>query len=441
MAGLARLAVELGHRVTGADAAVYPPMSEQLAALGVEVHEGYDASALEPAPDVVVVGNALSRGNPSIEHVLSTGIPYTSGPAWLGEEVLRGRHVIAVAGTHGKTTVTSLVAWMLEHAGRQPGFLVGGVVENFQRSARLGDGEEFVVEADEYDTAFFDKRSKFIHYRPRTLVINNLEFDHADIFPDLAAIQRQFHHLIRTLPREAVIIRAEPDPGIDGVLDMGCWSRVQTFGSGAGADWRFAWERHVPAAFTVMPPSRSPVGAATPLMGEHNAWNTAAAVAAVADVGIDPARALAALASFRNVKRRLELRGERRGVRVFDDFAHHPTAIAATITALRNHGVAGRIIAVTELRSNTMRMGVHQATLAAALAGAECVLVLAAADLPWNVERALAPLPHHRVFTDSARLIDAIADEARGGDAVLIMSNGGFDNIHARLLEALEVDT
>ena len=438
MAGVARLAVELGHRVTGADTNLYPPMSTQLATLDVQVFEGYDAHALDPAPDLVIVGNALSRGNACVEYILSHNLAYTSGPAWLYAEVLRHRHVIAVAGTHGKTTVSSLVAWMLEHAGLEPGFLVGGVVENFGVSARLGGARLFVVEADEYDTAFFDKRSKFVHYAPRTLVINNLEFDHADIFPDLAAIQRQFHHLLRTLPREALLVRPAPDAAIDQLLAMGLWSRVARFGSAAECEWRYAWQTAAGDNFSVTAADGVETTGTSPLLGAHNAHNVAAALAAVADVGLSPARALAALPEFANVKRRMELRGTVAGVRVFDDFAHHPTAIAATIAALRP-GVTSpaRLIAVSEMRSNTMRMGVHQHTLAAAFAGADETFILAPADLSWDIDAALRALPEHRIFTDPATLVAHVANTARASDAILVMSNGAFDNVHERLLSAL----
>ena len=438
MVGVARLAVELGHRVSGADAKLYPPMSEQLDALGVTVFKGYDAAALQPAPDIVIIGNALSRGNPSVEYTLSNKLRYTSGPAWLSDEILRHRHVIAVAGTHGKTTVTSIIAWMLDHGGLQPGFLVGGVVENFGVSARLGSGSLFVVEADEYDTAFFDKRSKFVHYAPRTLVINNLEFDHADIFPDLAAIQRQFHHLIRTLPHEALIVRPVPDTAIDDLLAMGLWSRVAHFGDGDDVDWHYAYSS-ANQRLSITSRDGRQVSGTSPLLGAHNAHNVAAAIAAVADVGLSPARAMAALAEFANVKRRLELRGRVADVTVYDDFAHHPTAIAATIAALRPQVAApGRIIAISELRSNTMRMGVHGKTLAAAFAGAERTAIVVPADLSWDIASALAALPGHQLFTDSEALVEVVVGWARAGDALLVMSTGAFDNVHTRLLTALE---
>ena len=441
MAGIARLAAELGHQVTGADANLYPPMSDQLEAMGVMVTNGYDASPLIPAPDIVIIGNALTRGNPSVEYVLSNNLRYTSGPAWLHDEILRHRHVIAVAGTHGKTTVSSLVAWMLEHGGLDPGFLIGGVVENFGVSARLGKGRMFVVEADEYDTAFFDKRSKFVHYAPRTLLINNLEFDHADIFPDLAAIARQFHHLIRTLPREALIVYPTPDAAIDAVLAMGQWSRAECFGTTGPSEWRYAWTSD-DQSMHITAPDGSVSHGVSPLLGAHNAHNVAGAVAAVADVGLRPARALAALREFTNVKRRLELRGCVAGVQVYDDFAHHPTAIAATIAALRPRITPpGRIIAVSEMRSNTMRMGVHEHSLAGAFAAAEKTAILIPCELSWDIAAALRSLPGHELFTDSAALVAAVTKWARAGDAILVMSNGAFDDVHARLLRALEQET
>ncbi len=439
MAGLARIAVECGHRVTGADTGLYPPMSTQLDALGIEVVDGYGITGLTPAPDLVIIGNALSRGQPAVEFVLSKGIPYTSGPAWLRDEVLLRRHVIAIAGTHGKTTVSSLVTWMLEHAGLAPGFLVGGVLENFGLSARLGSGSVFVIEADEYDTAFFDKRSKFIHYAPRTLVINNLEFDHADIFPDLAAITRQFHHLIRTLPREALILRPQPDPAIDTLLAQGCWSRVATFSNADAADWRFSFDSEASLPLTLTDSAGQVVHAATPLFGLHNAWNAVAATAAVADVGVAPAAALAALAGFANVKRRLECRGERAGVRVFDDFAHHPTAIAATIAALRSRAGSGRIIAVTEMRSNTMRLGVHRETLAPSLAAADEIVILDPGTLSWDLRAAFSALSHCHIHGGIEDVVRTAVSLARSGDCILVMSNGAFDHIHQRLLDALGV--
>lgn len=440
MAGMARLAVAQGHQVTGADERLYPPMSTQLEELGISVAEGYDAAALSPAPDVVVIGNALARGNPALEYVLEQGLPYLSGPAWLEQHVLPGRHVIAVAGTHGKTTVTSLVTWMLDHAGLEPGFLVGGVLENFGISARLGQNPFFVIEADEYDTAFFDKRSKFIHYHPRTLIINNLEFDHADIFPDLAAIQRQFHHLIRTLPASATILRPAPDPAIDAVLELGCWSGRQTFGTESRCDWRFDWEDGPEPHITVSAPGGATATAAMSLLGEHNAWNITAAAAAAQSAGVDVATALASLAGFANVRRRLELRGEARGVRVYDDFAHHPTAIAATIAALRSHVGNARIIALLEPRSNTMRMGVHEHTLARALVEADRAAILVPEGLTWDIRSAMAGYSHIECFAGADSLLEQVAHHARPGDHVLVMSNGAFADIHNRLLARLAGD-
>lgn len=436
MAGIAQLAVDLGWRVTGSDQTLYPPMSTQLAALGVPVTEGYDPGVLTPAPDVVVIGNALSRGNPAVEYVLSRDLHFLSGPEWLARYVLDGRHVIAVAGTHGKTTVSSLVTWMLEYAGLDPGFLVGGLAENFGLSARLGSAPYFVVEADEYDTAFFDKRSKFIHYRPRTLVINNLEYDHADIFPDLAAIQTQFHQLLRTLPREATVVRPRPSAAIDTVLEAGCWSEVVSFGESVECDWRFAWRDGAEREISVHDAAGN-ASAPMPLYGAHNAWNIAAATVAVNQVGVAPATALAALGSFRNVKRRLELRGEIRDIRIYDDFAHHPTAIAATIAALRGAIGHGRILAVLEPRSNTMRMGIHQETLAAALDDAECAYILVPAALTWDIAAVMADRPRIALHEDSQSLIEAIVRTANPGDHILVMSNGAFENLHERLLESL----
>ena len=434
MLGIARLALALGHRVTGADANLYPPMSDQLRDLGVPVREGYAPSGLRPAPDLVLIGNALSRGNASVEYILDRRLSYTSGPAWLYQAVLRERDVIAIAGTHGKTTVSSLVSWMLDACGQECGFLVGGVVENFGYSARLGSVRAFVIEADEYDTAFFDKRSKFLHYAPSTLVINNLEFDHADIFPDLAAIQRQFHHLIRCLPRSALILRPSNCPAVDDLLAQGVWSAVETFGGDSGCTWRHGGLRD--EAFSLTPPDGQVLRAVTPLLGEHNVANATVATAAAAHAGCAPAAAIAALTTFANVKRRLECRGTVRGVTVYDDFAHHPTAIAASIAALRPR-VRGRLLAVTELRSNTMRLGVHRDTLGAALAAADRAMVLAPSSLNWDVGQALAGLADVGLYADSAALVAAVAATAQADDTVLVMSNGGFDNVHERLLVAL----
>jgi UDP-N-acetylmuramate: L-alanyl-gamma-D-glutamyl-meso-diaminopimelate ligase len=436
MGGIALLARALGHRVTGSDANVYPPMSEQLAAAGIPLTEGWSPAALDPVPDVVVVGNALSRGNPLVEAVLDRDLAYASGPQWLAAHVLRGRWVLAVAGTHGKTTTSAMLAWILERAGEDPGFLIGGVPVNFGVSARLGTGRAFVVEADEYDTAFFDKRSKFVHYRPRTLVLNNLEYDHADIFPDLAAIERQFHHLVRTVPGRGRIVAPAGDAALARVLAMGCWTPLETTGADSGWDARLAVDDG--SRFEVRWQGR-PVGTvAWGLLGRHNVANALSAIAAARHAGVDPALACQALADFRNVRRRLEPRGRAGGVTVYDDFAHHPTAVRATIEGLRRHVGPERIIAILEPRSNTMRLGVHQAHLADALAGADLALVYAPPDLGWSAAEALRPLAERgRVFAALADLVGFAAAAARPGDHLLVMSNGAFGGVHDRLLAAL----
>ncbi len=438
MGGIARLAVEAGHEVSGSDANVYPPMSDQLRALGIPVHEGYDPAVLDPAPDMVVVGNVMRRGMPVIEALLDRGLPYTSGPQWLAEHILQGRWVLAVAGTHGKTTTSSLLAWILEHAGLAPGFLIGGVPENFGVSARLGAAPFFVVEADEYDTSFFDKRAKFVHYRPRTLVINNLEFDHADIYDSLADIQRQFHHLLRTVPGSGRVLRPQDAPAIDTVLEMGCWTPVETLGIDAG-DWQARLLVADGSAFEVRI-GGEPVGVVEwPLIGRHNVANALAALAAARHAGVPPATAIEALAGFRSVKRRLQLRGEIDGIAVYDDFAHHPTAIATTLEGLRARvGDAARIVAVLEPRSNTMRAGVHRDALAEALEAADRVVLYDPGDLAWDAAAALAPLGERaQVYTDLDVLLSSLVEGTRSGDRILIMSNGGFGGLHDRLLEAL----
>jgi UDP-N-acetylmuramate: L-alanyl-gamma-D-glutamyl-meso-diaminopimelate ligase len=439
MAGIAALAREAGHSVTGSDANAWPPMSTQLEALGIGVLPGYDPAHLQPALDVVVVGNVISRGNPAIEYVLNAGLPYVSGPQWLADNVLRGRHVLAVAGTHGKTTTTSLLAWLLEHAGLAPGFLVGGVPVNFGVSARLGQGRHFVIEADEYDTAFFDKRSKFLHYRPRTAILNNLEYDHADIFPDLAAIERQFHQLVRTVPGEGLLVVNGADANLARVLGMGCWSGVEYFDDARG--WTAQRQgRGLAVALRGDPlgSAQSSVGGA--MAGAHNRSNALAAIAAAAHAGVSAATALHGLETFRGVKRRLELRGEVRGVQVYDDFAHHPTAIAVTIAALREQlgGDGGRILALLEPRSNTMRLGSHGEALAESLRDADLCFVYARPDLKWDAQGALGSLGGRlRVHTKLDTLVaDAVA-QARPGDRLLVMSNGDFGGVHEKLLEAL----
>jgi UDP-N-acetylmuramate: L-alanyl-gamma-D-glutamyl-meso-diaminopimelate ligase len=414
-------------------------MSDQLAALGIDVMSGYAPAHLDPAPDCVVIGNAMTRGNPADEHVLDKGLRFTSGPAWLAEHVLRGRWVLAVSGTHGKTTATSMLAWILECAGRAPGFLVGGVPENFGQSARLGEGT-FVVEADEYDSAFFDKRSKFVHYLPKTLVINNLEFDHADIFDDLAAIRRQFHHLVRTVPAGGRILRLSPDAEIDRLMELGCWTPVQTFTSTAGsdADWQATMMLADGSAFEVARAGEAIASVRWQLLGRHNVNNALAAIAAAEHAGVDPAEACAALATFRNVRRRMEVRGSVGGVTVYDDFAHHPTAIRATLDALRAHVGDERIIAVLDPASNTMRRGVHRDTLGGALSPADSAWVYRCPGIEWDIG-ALAKTPGValQVSDDIDALISAICREARDGDHVVVMSNSGFAGFHQRLLDAL----
>lgn len=437
MGGLAVLAKSLGHTVTGADAKVYPPMSTQLAAQGIALRSGYDPANLDPAPDLVVIGNALGRGNPEVEAVLDRGLRYTSGAQWLAEHVLHGRWVLAVAGTHGKTTTTSMLAWILEHAGLQPGFLIGGVPENFGVSARLGTEPFFVVEADEYDTAFFDKRSKFVHYRPRTAVLNNLEFDHADIFPDLDAIKRQFHHLVRTVPATGLLVVNGPDANIAATLKMGCWTPREPFNDAQG--WRGLPLTPDASRFEVRWQGVRQGEVRWSLAGEHNMANALAAIAAARHAGVPVAAAIEALAGFRNVKRRLELRGVAGGVSVYDDFAHHPTAIQVTLAALRGRVGHARIIAVLEPRSNTMRMGVHRDTLAASLADADAVFLYQAPDLGWDLNHVTEGLgARGRTLTSIDGLVQALAAEAAPGDHVLIMSNGSFDGLHGKLLERLQ---
>jgi UDP-N-acetylmuramate: L-alanyl-gamma-D-glutamyl-meso-diaminopimelate ligase len=391
-----------------------------------------------PAPDCVVVGNALSRGNPAVEYLLDAGLTYTSGPQWLAEQVLPEKWVLAVAGTHGKTSTASLLAWILEHAGMEPGFLIGGVPLNFGVSARIGGTPFFVVEADEYDTAFFDKRSKFIHYHPRTLIMNNLEFDHADIFDDIGMIQRQFHHLVRTVPGSGLIVAPQGEVAMDEVLEMGCWTPLERFAAEGPADWSARLLEPDGSRFTLLY-NDQPVGdVAWDLTGRHNVSNALAAIAAARHVGVPPAVSIAALAEFRNVKRRMELRGEVAGVRVYDDFAHHPTAIETTLQGLRAQVEEARIFAVLEPRSNTMRMGVHAGQLPASLTAADRVLVYSPETLDWNAAAVLAPLGDKvRVFEQVEQIIQTLAGEVTPGDQVLIMSNGGFEQIHQRLLDAL----
>ena len=453
MGGIAAIAKAAGHKVTGSDKNVYPPMSTQLEALGIELTAGFEAAQLTPRPDVVVVGNVMTRGMPVIEALLESNIPYTSGPEWLAREVLRDVHVLGVAGTHGKTTTSSMLAWILEHAGLVPGYLIGGVPGNFSVSARLGGRKFFVIEADEYDTAFFDKRAKFVHYRSRTLILNNLEFDHADIYENLGAIQKQFHHLVRTVPASGRILWNAVDRNLKTVLDMGAWTPRESFtgkadvaidAGGRDPDWQFKLptdqgrERDYSRFHVVAPDGKIAGTVQWSLLGEHNAENALAAIGAARHAGVAPDRAIAALAEFKGVKRRMELRGEVQGVAVYDDFAHHPTAIAYTIDGLRRKVGDKRIVAVLEPRSATMRMGVHRETLAPSLAAADTVWIFAPPDLGWDADAVVKSLGDKgRIARSLDELVTALARETRAGDQVLIMSNGGFGGLHGKLLEAL----
>jgi UDP-N-acetylmuramate: L-alanyl-gamma-D-glutamyl-meso-diaminopimelate ligase len=443
MGGVAALAREAGHKVTGCDTGVYPPMSDQLRALGIELVEGYGADQMAFRPDVWVVGNVVSRARlpdgtpryPLMEAILESGQRYTSGPQWLAENVLQGRHVLAVAGTHGKTTTTSMLAWILQDCGHEPGFLVGGVPVNFGVSARAGKGPTFVIEADEYDTAFFDKRSKFVHYRPRTAILNNLEFDHADIFDNLAAIERQFHHLVRTVPASGRIVVNGLEESLARVLHEGCWSEVRSFGA-ANSDFTAEGD---PWAFDVLMHGRRLGRVEWEMTGAHNQLNALAAIAAAEHVGIGPAAAAQALGRFSGAKRRMELRGDVRGVKVYDDFAHHPTAIRTTVDGLRSRlgPQGGRILAVFEPRSNTMKLGAMKAQLPWSLENAD-LAICHAANLGWDPREALAPMGDRAQVADTIdEAIRLVLGAARAGDHVVCMSNGGFGGIHARLLDAL----
>ena len=445
MGGVAAIAKAAGFRVTGSDLNVYPPMSDQLTSLGIELIQGYGAEQLDLDPDIVVVGNALSRGRPVIEALLDRGMAYTSGPQWLAEQVLKDRHVLAVAGTHGKTTTASMLAWILEHAGLAPGFLIGGVPSNFDATARLGGGAaqrrpaHFVIEADEYDTAFFDKRAKFVHYRPRTLILNNLEYDHADIYADIAAIRWQFAQLLRTVPGSGRVLRNGADAEIEAAIAQGCWTPCQTFGLRAADEWSATLAPGKACAeFTVLHDHRAVAEVRWQLLGEHNVMNALAAIAAADHVGVAPERAALALTQFRGVKRRMEIRGTVGGVTVYDDFAHHPTAIETTLLGLRARLPDARIITVLEPRSNTMKLGVHRDELAPALAAADSAWFLNAPGLEWDLAAALAPLGRRARLEGSVEgLVEGIVAEVRPGDQVLVMSNGGFGGLHEKLLAAL----
>jgi UDP-N-acetylmuramate: L-alanyl-gamma-D-glutamyl-meso-diaminopimelate ligase len=441
MGGIAAIARAAGHRVTGSDQNVYPPMSTQLAQLGIEVVQGFDAAQLDPAPDVVVVGNVMSRGKPVVEALLERSIPFVSGPEWLSRAVLHDRWVLAVAGTHGKTTTSSMLAHILDHAGLDPGFLIGGVPGNFDVSARLGSTPFFVIEADEYDTAFFDKRAKFVHYRPRTLVLNNLEFDHADIYPDLESIQRQFSHLLRIVPGSGLVVNNAADANLDNVIARGCWTPREGFAStGAGsARWSARLTGADHSRFEVLFDGQAQGAVNWSQLGAHNVDNALAAMAAARHAGVPVARAAEALAEFRGVKRRMELTGTAAGISIYDDFAHHPTAITTTIDGLRRRIGKARLVAVLEARSNTMRMGVHKETLAPSLAAADAVYLFAPADLGWDAG-AVARQVGAKATTEPTidALLARLTADVRSGDHVLIMSNGGFGGLHAKLLSALK---
>ena len=444
MGGVARLAQAAGHRVTGCDAAVYPPMSEQLRAAGIDVIEGYAALQLDLRPDLFLIGNVVARGNPLFEAILDSGARLDSGPAWVGRHLLPGRHVVAVAGTHGKTTTTSMIAWILDHAGQDPGFLIGGVPLDFGVSARLGTGEPFVIEADEYDSALFDKRSKFVHYFPSTAVLNNLEFDHADIFPDLGAIETQFHHLLRCVPRKGRVIVNGGDAALARVLQRGVWSPVEVFDRPEGWHWRERARTVAtpPEAISIWNGARELGTLSLGLAGDHNRSNAVAAIAAAAHCGVEPAQAIAALAAFGGVRRRLENRGTAGGVTVYDDFAHHPTAIATTIAGLRRRVGEGRILALLEPRSNTMKLGAMQAQISGSLVQADLVFCHAPRSGPnalgWDPRETLRPLGDRaQVFDNIDGLVAAVLAAARPGDNVLAMSNGSFGGVHERILAGL----
>ena len=451
MGGIAAIARQAGHRVTGCDANVYPPMSTQLESQGIELIEGFSPDQLlqfDTMPDLFVIGNVVSRGNPLMEAILNQGLSYISGPQWLGEQVLYGRHVLAVAGTHGKTTTSAMLTWILEFNGYQPGYLIGGVPLNFTVSARLGESQYFVIEADEYDTAFFDKRSKFVHYRPRTALLNNLEFDHADIFADLAAIETQFHHLVRTVPGDGLLVVNGEEPALERVITRGAWAPVERFGQDAANEWSLVSQEA--DGFLVRKAGKD-VAMVTwapdsGVMGRHNQLNALAAIAAANHIGISPADSARALAEFKNVKRRLETIGVANGVTVYDDFAHHPTAITTTVDGLRRRVGKSRILAVLEPRSNTMKLGTMKAQLPDSLQQADLVFAYGASSgkesLGWNLAEVLAPLNSKeevkaQAFDDLDSLVLAVAKEAKSGDHILVMSNGGFGGVHQKILKAI----
>ncbi len=452
MGGIAAIARQAGHEVTGCDANVYPPMSTQLEAQGIKLIEGYSPDQLrqfKSKPDLFLIGNVVSRGNPLLEEILNQGLAYTSGPQWLGEHVLSGQHVMAVAGTHGKTTTTAMLTWILEFNQQSPGYLIGGVPLNFTVSARLGKGSYFVIEADEYDTAFFDKRSKFVHYRPHTAILNNLEFDHADIFPDLAAIETQFHHLVRTIPQKGLVITNAMEQSLERVIERGCWSPLERFGEKIG-DWSMEdlpnTDGKSGADFAVLQRGQKCAevhwASNSGVMGKHNQMNALAAIAAANHIGIHPENAAKALAEFKNVKRRLELIGIKNHIHVYDDFAHHPTAIATTLDGLRKQVGKARILAVLEPRSNTMKLGVMKSQLPNSLRSADLVFAYGAVSgkdaLGWDLQEAITPLGvRGKSFQDLSRLVESIGTAAKPGDHILVMSNGGFGGVHQKILQRL----
>jgi UDP-N-acetylmuramate: L-alanyl-gamma-D-glutamyl-meso-diaminopimelate ligase len=452
MGGIAAIARQAGHEVTGCDANVYPPMSTQLEAQGIKLIEGYSPDQLrqfKSKPDLFLIGNVVSRGNPLLEEILNQGLAYTSGPQWLGEHVLSGQHVMAVAGTHGKTTTTAMLTWILEFNQQSPGYLIGGVPLNFTVSARLGKGSYFVIEADEYDTAFFDKRSKFVHYRPHTAILNNLEFDHADIFPDLAAIETQFHHLVRTIPQKGLVITNAMEQSLERVIERGCWSPLERFGEKIG-DWSMEdlpnTDGKSGADFAVLQRGQKCAevhwASNSGVMGKHNQMNALAAIAAATHIGIHPENAAKALAEFKNVKRRLELIGIKNHIHVYDDFAHHPTAIATTLDGLRKQVGKARILAVLEPRSNTMKLGVMKSQLPNSLRSADLVFAYGAVSgkdaLGWDLQEAITPLGvRGKSFQDLSRLVESIGTAAKPGDHILVMSNGGFGGVHQKILQRL----
>ena len=440
MGGLAVIARQLGHQVSGSDQNVYPPMSTQLEQQGIVLMEGYSAENLANKPDIVIIGNALSRGNAEVEAVLNLGLKYVSGPQWLAEHVLQGKWVLGVAGTHGKTTTTSMLSWILEYQGFKPGFLIGGIPLNFGISARLGESDFFVIEADEYDSAFFDKRSKFVHYRPRTAILNNLEYDHADIFPDLDAIKKQFHHLVRTVPGEGLIISPEYDANINDVLAMGCWTPVAKTSINSDAQWNAQLINSDGSRFSVAFENEEQGRVEWPLTGEHNVYNALSAIVAARHIGISPKDAIAALGQFKNVKRRMEVIAKINGVTIYDDFAHHPTAIHTTLDGLRKQVGSERIIAIVEPRSNTMRLGVHSQTLAQSLADADVAIIYQPEALGWDLSELKKYAANIEICSSLDDIIAKLKFEARYGGHFVLMSNGSFGGIYQRLQDALMLD-